>query len=607
MLGKKTLFVVGLLVTAGVILRLVLWKGDEITVDDDKVPTVERTATVSGTHFQTPPDVIAPSQEKWPSELFAAAVKHAVDALKARKPKGDLSANVFRSDFVLQATKSIRVPAVQNEQYTVWRADGPSSEPELTGKEAIDAFVKSLVPFGNDAESKIRTAKIISSDLAADGGITRIRFESATQRDDKFVAQKISTWDCKWSWQVGQSAQLVRADPVSEETTSRNGTVTFVDKTNAVARANDSFQTQLSYGMQHWLARIETAHGMNYFSKYGLAIADANGDGLDDLYVCQPGGLPNRLFIQTPQGTVLDESKEFGLDLLDRTTSALFVDLDNDGDQDFAAATLIGLLIFENQANAKFQLKLTVPFEDIDLQGLSAVDFDQDGDLDLYQIVDYASAASRGRYGLPSFVYHNANDGGRNRLIRNDIDSLGRWRFSDVTDAVGLNQKNQRHSLAAAWEDYDNDGDPDLYVANDYGANCLYVNQNGRFEERANPSGVVDFGSGMSVSWGDYDRDGNMDLYVANMFSSAGNRLTTQDGFLPELPGEGKLLYRRFAKGNSLFRNQGDGQFEETGKLLNVEIARWAWGSKFVDVNNDGWEDLLVANGYITTDDTGDL
>ena len=91
------------------------------------------------------------------------------------------------------------------------------------------------------------------------------------------------------------------------------------------------------------------------------------------------------------------------------------------------------------------------------------------------------------------------------------------------------------------------------------------------------------------------------------MFSTAGSRITKQPNFLPKLTSQGREIYKRFAKGNSLFRNLGDRKFEETGHLLGVETARWAWGSLFADVNNDGWEDLLVANGYITTDDTGDL
>ncbi|MGI9456881.1 MAG: FG-GAP repeat domain-containing protein, partial [Aeoliella sp.] len=155
--------------------------------------------------------------------------------------------------------------------------------------------------------------------------------------------------------------------------------------------------------------------------------------------------------------------------------------------------------------------------------------------------------------------------------------------------------------------DYDNDGDQDLYVANDYGKNCLYRNHNGHFSDVADAAEVIDFGSGMSVDWADYDRDGHIDLYVGNMFSTAGGRITSQAAFLPDAEGDQRSIYARFAKGNTLFRNRGDGHFADVGAATGVEHARWAWSSVFADINNDGWEDLLVANGYVTGDDIDDL
>ena len=101
---------------------------------------------------------------------------------------------------------------------------------------------------------------------------------------------------------------------------------------------------------------------------------------------------------------------------------------------------------------------------------LAAADFDEDGDLDVYACC-YSQRATSPLMGRP-VPYHDANNGGRNLLFRND----GRWRFQDVTRQVGLDENNRRFSFAACWEDYDNDGDLDLYVANDYGRNNLYEN-----------------------------------------------------------------------------------------------------------------------------------
>ncbi len=111
----------------------------------------------------------------------------------------------------------------------------------------------------------------------------------------------------------------------------------------------------------------------------------------------------------------------------------------------------------------------------------------------------------------------------------------------------------------------------------------------------------------MSASWGDFNNDGNPDLYVSNMFSSAGNRITHQQQFKTSLDEDEKQLFRRHARGNSLFENIGDGLFIDRSVELGVTLGRWAWGSLFVDLNNDGWEDLYVTNGFITAGGGNDL
>ncbi len=132
----------------------------------------------------------------------------------------------------------------------------------------------------------------------------------------------------------------------------------------------------------------------------------------------------------------------------------------------------------------------------------------------------------RGGEGAP-LPYHDANNGFKNRLLQNN----GSLQFEDVTDDVGLDTNNRRYTLSAAWDDFDNDGDQDLYVANDFGRNNLFRNDNGRFVDIAAIAGVEDISAGMSVTWGDYNSDGQMDIYVSNMFSSAGNRVTYQRQF----------------------------------------------------------------------------
>jgi hypothetical protein len=287
----------------------------------------------------------------------------------------------------------------------------------------------------------------------------------------------------------------------------------------------------------------------------------------------------------------------------------LLVDLDNDLDQDLLLATSDGVLIMSNDGRGSFRVRATNVTPAAHPYSLAAADYDVDGDLDVY-VCCYNPRQGINRHLLFArpVPYHDANNGGPNVLLQNDATPAdGPWQFSYATHRVGLYENNQRFSYAAAWADYDNDGDLDLYVANDFGRNNLYQNQGGRFRDVAAQADVEDIGPGMSCCWGDYDRDGWLDLYVSNMFSSAGSRITEQPQFQQGADPQTRAAFRRHSRGNTLFHNRQDGTFADVSVDSGVVIGRWAWGSLFADLNNDGWEDLVVANGFITQSDPGDL
>ena len=213
-----------------------------------------------------------------------------------------------------------------------------------------------------------------------------------------------------------------------------------------------------------------------------------------------------------------------------------------------------------------------------------------------------ATTSDRVRFSAP-IPYHDATNGPPNILLRND----GNWDFHDATDEAGIGAHNCRWSYAAAWEDFDNDGDPDLYVANDFGPNYLYRNEQGRFAEVASSLGASDASTGMSVDWADVNHDGWMDLYVANMYSAAGMRVTAQAEFRPHESSDLRERHRKLASGNTLLVNRGNGTFDDQSVAAGVTMGRWAWSSNFVDLNNDSWEDILVANGYYSGPKKDDL
>jgi len=436
---------------------------------------------------------------------------------------------------------------------------------------------------------------------------TFVRIEFFAAREGS-VVQQVSHWTCRWSIGPGDDPGLLVGIDVEgfEEVEARAtaGTL-FADCTVHVLGGNECFEAQLLPGSEEWLERMDQRIGYDTRGHQGVAIGDVDGDGLDDVYVCQAGGLPNRLFLHQADGTARDVSAQAGVDWLETTHGALFVDFDGDGDQDLAVGTGFDVLLLANDGKGRFVRAGLLPLTRPTLS-LAAADYDNDGDVDLYACVFHPDGADPGSLAHP-IPLHDASNGGRNRLFRNDTRRGGDFFFTDVTAESGLDENNTRWSYAAAFEDYDNDGDQDLYVANDFGRNNLYRNDGGRFRDVAAQSGAEDRSFGMSAAWGDFNRDGWIDLHVGNMFSSAGNRVTYQRNFKPGIPREMAEAYQYLARGNSTFQNLGGGTFADVSVESNATMGRWAWSSLFLDANNDGWEDVFVCNGYLTNREPDDL
>ena len=486
-------------------------------------------------------------------------------------------------------------------------SDIGNDQPEFAGARGLSDALAKLGMLLRGARHRRFEQKTVHIEAARGTATTRHYIEHSGVTTNGTVEQH-ATWRCQWDHAADGAPRLnaILVEDYEETISNVPSTTWFRDVTRSAFRNTPAYQRQFAHGLNHWLKRIETTFGMYVFAEYGLAIGDVDGDGLEDIYICQPGGLPNRLLLQNPDGTVSDHTAQANVGWLDHTSSALLADFDNDGDQDLVTANENRrLLLMSNDGAGRFRLVTELLTEDRHVQSLSAVDYDNDGRLDLYITVGFGDHRARPNELRSPFVYHDANEGGANVMFRNES-TKDTWQFTDVTRQTGLDSNNRRHSLAASWEDYDNDGDQDLYVANDYGKNCLYRNTRASFEEIAAEASVMDQGSGMSVSWADYDRNGWVDLYVGNMFSSAGRRITSQSGFRQQADDSTRSILARFAKGNSLFRNSVNG-FEDVSAPAAVEIGRWAWSSLFADVNNDGWDDLIVANGYITTENSGDL
>jgi hypothetical protein len=452
--------------------------------------------------------------------------------------------------------------------------------------------------------------KIISSErLKPDAALARVRVRvelgglAADGSRLSLVGHVIMAWErmSSGNWTLKEAI----TSPFAEQ---RATAAQFTDVTTPALGGNASYREQLAHGIDHWRTILDEAVGIGVYGHHGVAVGDYDGDGWEDFYVSQPSGLPNLLYRNNGDGTFTDVTRAAGLDILDDTSMALFADIDNDGDQDLVVLTATEPVLFRNNGRGRFAINrnsgLAIPATRANtLIHMALADYDNDGDLDLY-VCSYVYFTPGVAYTEPA-PYYDANNGPPNFLFRNRGDGT----FEEVTKQAGLDVNNRRFSVAAGWGDYDNDGDQDLYVANDYGRNNLYRNNgDGTFTDVAAAAGVEDMAAGMSVSWGDYDGDGDLDLYVSNMWSSAGQRVTYNKQF-QDVAGNAEVrqAFQRHARGNTLFRNEGNGRFIDVTMDAGVEMGRWAWASGFVDLDNDGGQDLYVANGFITGTDLHDL
>jgi len=358
--------------------------------------------------------------------------------------------------------------------------------------------------------------------------------------------------------------------------------------------------------------------GMIRYGPAGITAADYDNDGFCDLFV--PDGVESRLFRNRGNGSFEDVTAEAGLAGLDGVSVALFADYDNDGWKDlFVSRTFRPNQLFHNNGR---DARGRVTFTDVTAKAgigedccttvASWGDYDNDGRLDLY-IGRYLDP----RKAIPTTFY--ARNGEPNRLYHNNGDGT----FTDVTEKAGVGDPGL--CLGSAWGDYDGDGWPDLYVANDFGRKTLYHNRrDGTFEDVTTAAGALAYGAGMSASWGDYDNDGRLDLYVAQIRSESswfaaaptvdrymlnsfrqGVWKTDMPLYLEIFHQSGAAfvdVFRQMASGNTLLRNRGDGTFEDVSTRAGANPPGWYWGSVFADFDNDGWQDIYTADGWVYND-----
>jgi tetratricopeptide (TPR) repeat protein len=549
---------------------------------------------------------IDPEHDEFPIEKYAARIKPVLAGWKASFLKGDFLAV---QPYLGPGFKGVPILGTGER---VLRS-GPGLEirqsafvqnPQVSKDVFLSAFVEwSRSPGALTAlEFKVAEATILNENPLRLRTVIRFRLAGGTDSGGKF--QRSGRWQIGWNSDA--SGMKVESWSPMAEVLSLSRWPVFEEVTERALEGVHSYREQLIPGTTAWRTRLDGALGLDVYNNTGISVGDFDNDGFEDVYICQPSGLPNRLYRNRGDGTFEDVTETAGVDVLDSTTCALFADVNNNGRQDLLVVTASGPLLFVNQGNGRYHRKpdafhFAQPPQGT-FTGAAFADYDRDGRLDVYFcLYSYYRGLDQYQYPAP---YYDAQNGPPNFLFHNESN----WTFRDTTHDCGVNQNNNRYSFDCHWCDYDGDGWPDLYVVNDFGEKNLYHNHgDGTFSDVASEAGVLDIGPGMSGCWFDANNDGQMDLYVSDMWEAAGMRLSAQPGFLPRAPQRIRSLYRRHARGNSLFINQGNGKFKDQTAGAGAEQAGWSWSGFAWDFDHDGHADIYVATGMISGPDSNDL
>jgi tetratricopeptide (TPR) repeat protein len=475
-----------------------------------------------------------------------------------------------------------------------------------TGREAFLAALQHWLAAVNNvsvAEFEINAIETLTS--APLVVRCRIRYDMLTSLADEQRAQRQGEWQIEWV-QEDTMGWRARSWVATGETVATASGPGFHDVTSSALGGTASYTQQLAYGVDHWRTVIDGACGIDIYGNNGIAAGDFDHDGFDDLYVCQPFGLPNRLYRNRGDGSFEDVTEKAGVGVLDNTACALFADLRNSGLQDLIVVTAGGPMLFLNQGDGVFKLKERAFQFAQPPQGAfthaALADYDRDGRLDLYLCTyQYYLGLDQYHYPVP---YLDARNGPPNILLHNEGDG----NFVERTEAAGLNAENTRYSFACAWGDANGNGLPDLTVANDFGRTQFYRNNgDGTFTHVSAETHIDNVAAGMGACWADLENAGHQDIYTTGMWEAAGQRVSTQSQFHATASEVTRKLYTQHASGNDLYRNQGDGTFRNAASEAGAARSGWAWGADTLDFNHDGYADLYVTNGYITAPTRDDL
>lgn len=325
----------------------------------------------------------------------------------------------------------------------------------------------------------------------------------------------------------------------------------------------------------------------------GVAVADVDSDGLPDIYLVN--GKEDQLWKNLGDLRFKNVTRESGLACKTEGRGAYFVDYDNDGDPDlFVTQVYAPSRLFRNRGNGTFEdvtAAAGLPLrEDRISHAATWFDFDNDGFLDVYvcNFGDWLAGevplfTSNSRHGQPNLLYRNRGDG----------------TFEDVTERTGAGDTGW--TQAVSHFDANGDGWQDLYLANDFGTDVILLNHEGkRFVDGTPRELEGNFHHGMSVSFTDFNRDGIEDIYVSNIAMFSFVQKHVKPGRHARISVSRRTVANLRMVENNLFLVSSGNTYEDRHHRhfqRSLDGNGWAWDADFFDFDNDGAEDLYIANG----------
>lgn len=385
------------------------------------------------------------------------------------------------------------------------------------------------------------------------------------------------------------------------------------------------------------LVEADLLQNQHLLNGSGVALGDVDGDGWVDVYFTRLTG-PNALYRNLGNWRFEDITDRAGVAAADRySTGTVLADVDGDGDLDLLVMALGGPnALFVNDGTGTFSERSDAGLASTyGSHSLTLADIDADGDLDLY-VTNYKFKSVKDLFPpdqrafdrvvqqdgdtysvVPSFREHYRVERQGDRLARIEIgepdvlylnDGTGRFQATSFVDGRFRDSNGQALThvprdwgLTARFYDVDDDGDADLYVTNDFESpDRFWLNDgSGHFQLIDRLALRTMSQSAMAVDFSDLDRDGDLDFFIADMLSRDPRRRRTQVALAPaDVPTVGVFDDRPQRQRNTLFMNRGDGTYAEVAPFAGVAASGWSWGSMFLDVDLDGYEDLLIATGY---------